>query len=63
MVLIVTVPCNCLSVTLHKSYFAPFLLWSVKALREFKEEHNVTDGILKALLVAKFLFVNFSTYL
>ena len=37
-------------------HFGPFFLfWSIKALREFKEEHNVVGGILKAMLAAQLL--------
>ena len=37
------------------SFWSFFLFWSIKELREFKEEHNVVGGILKAMLAAQFL--------
>ena len=43
-----------LSLTLHKLILGLFLL--IKALSEFKEEHAVVRGILKALLADKFLY-------
>ena len=41
MVWIVTVPCHCLFFNFTQSYLGPFLFWSIKALGEFKEEHNI----------------------
>ena len=59
MVLIVTVPCHCLSLSLHNLILVLFsncLFWLIKASTEFKEEHNVEGGILNALFTAKLLF-------
>ena len=53
----------------RKSYFGPFLIWSIKFFSEFKEEHNIAGGggggggILKALLTAQFMFELFSSYI
>ena len=37
MVFIVTVPCHCLSLTLH-FFLGPFLFWLIKALSKLKED-------------------------
>ena len=48
-------PCHCLSLTLHNLILGSFLFWSIKALIQFKEEHNNARGILKALLAMQSL--------
>ena len=66
MIVLVTFICQCLSLTLHY-LFGPFLLWSIIALGEFKEEHNVagyTESIacsqILVFIMTRFLLIKFS---
>ena len=61
MVMIVAVPCHCLSLTLHNFYFGP-LFCSIITLSELKVEHNVAVVIMIALLTTRF-FVLLLSYL
>ena len=54
MALVITVLCHYLSLTLHNFIFVLYYFGQLR-LSQFKKEHNVAGGILKALLAAKFL--------
>ena len=54
MVLIVTIPCHCLSLTLH-NFILVLFIFSIKTLSELKEEHNVSVGLLIPLFTTKSL--------
>ena len=63
MVYIVTIPCHCLSLTLHNLILFLFLYWSFKALSAIKEGHYAAWGILKSVLAAQFLCLVFTIYI
>ena len=54
MVLIVTIPCHCVSLTLQ-DFILVFFIFSIKTLSELNEKHNFIVGLLIALLTTQFL--------